>query len=130
TLAALATASDEAPLRAFELLLLRETGVLPELDRGTASQQAVDPDRRYRLEPESGLMAAPANGPALSGSQWQALQGALDARSPSALRVATQPVLDALKPQLRALLHYHLGTAHLRTRQAMIDVRRLLESSR
>ena len=38
---ALAVAPDEAPLRAFELMLLRETGVLPDLGRATTTQALV-----------------------------------------------------------------------------------------
>jgi DNA repair protein RecO (recombination protein O) len=34
----------------------------------------------------------------------------------------------ALKLQLRGLLHYHLGSPQLRTRQLMLDVRRLLDT--
>ena len=127
TLAALAAADgDETPLRAFELLLLRETGVLPELDRATSTQQPLAPDRRYRLEPEAGLMAA-TDSPALDGMQCLALNAALIAHDAPALRCAVAPVREALKPQLRAMLAYHLGSSPLRTRQAMIELRRLLE---
>ena len=121
---------DESPLRAFELLLLRETGVLPELDRATLSQSRVQADGRYQLRPEAGLVAAPDGGdePGLSGAQCEALQAALDGGDAAALRLATRPALAALKLQLRALLHYHLGAPALRTRQLMLDVRRLLDA--
>jgi DNA repair protein RecO (recombination protein O) len=46
----------------------------------------------------------------------------------AALRDATRPALAALKLQLRGLLHYHLGSPQLRTRQLMLDVRRLLDT--
>jgi DNA repair protein RecO (recombination protein O) len=36
-------------------------------------------------------------------------------------------VLTAIRPQLRAALHYHLGTTTLRTRQLMVDVQQLLD---
>ena len=42
------------------------------------------------------------------------------------VRQACLAVLPELKTQLRALLHYHLGTSRLRTRQVMLDVQRLL----
>jgi DNA repair protein RecO (recombination protein O) len=33
--------------------------------------------------------------------------------------------MAGLKPQLRALLHYHCGVATLRTRQMMMDLQHL-----
>ena len=45
-----------------------------------------------------------------------------------ALRAAAGVALPALKVQLRNVLHYHLGSPHLRTRQVMIEVRRLLDT--
>ena len=122
-------AEAEAALRAFELLLLRETGVLPELDRDTATQQAVQPGRRYVLRPEGGLGTAPDMEPALDAVDCQSLQAALDGNDLAALRSASARALAALKPQLRALLHYHLGSPQLRTRSAMRDVRRLLDNA-
>jgi DNA repair protein RecO (recombination protein O) len=126
TLHALAAGSeDEGPLRAFELLLLRETGVLPDLGCDTATQQPVQSGRGYALRAEAGLVASADA--ALDGAQWQALQAALDADDLAALRAGAPPVLAALKPQLRSMLHYHLGSSQLRTRNAMLDVRRLLD---
>ena len=127
-LAALAAGDDEAALRAFELQLLRECGVLPELDRGTVSQAPVATDRRYRLQAEAGLVAAPDDdAAALGGALCRRLQAALDAHDSQALREATRSALPALRVQLRALLHYHLGPPPLRTRQLVLDVRRLLD---
>ena len=122
-------ARAEVALRAFELLLLRETGVLPELDRDTATQEDVQPGRRYALRPEGGLGAAAGTEPTLDATDCLALQAALDANDLAALRSASAPALAALKPQLRALLHYHLGSPQLRTRSAMLDVRRLLDNA-
>lgn len=134
TLQAMAARADveakaEAALRAFELLLLRETGVLPELDRDTATQEPVQPGRRYALRPESGLGAAADAEPALAAADCLALQAALDGNDLAALRSASVPALGALKPQLRALLHYHLGSPQLRSRSAMREVRRLLDNA-
>ena len=129
-LQALAVAADEAPLRAFELQLLRETGVLPELSRITTTQHPVQAGGRYRLGSEAGLAEAPADDPAaLPGSICLALQAALDRADGPALRRACQGSLPALRGQLRALLHYHLGAPALRTRQLMLDVRRLLDAA-
>jgi DNA repair protein RecO (recombination protein O) len=119
----------EAALRAFELELMRETGVLPEFGRDTVTQQPVQALQRYRLRPEAGLVVAPAHEPALTGDQWAALQTALDDHDGDGLRRACAELLQALKPQLRNLLHYHLGSPQLRTRQVMLDVRKLLESA-
>lgn len=129
TLQALAVAQDEVPLRAFELMLLRETGVLPELSLATLTQADVQPDQGYALRPEAGLVVAVANEPSLSGDACLALQAALDANAMHALREACGGVLPALRPQLRSLLHYHLGSPQLRTRAAMLEVRRLLDST-
>jgi len=127
-LQALAVAPDEAPLRAFELLLLRETGVLPELSRTTTTQEVVQPARPYRLSGDSGLVVAAEEAAHLPGSLCLALQAALDADDRPALRRACQGGLPVLRVQLRALLHYHLGAPALRTRQLMLDVRRLLDA--
>ncbi len=128
-LQALAVADDDAPLRAFELLLLRETGVLPDLALCTTTQDAVQPERSYRLDGDAGLMASNAADGSLPGSLCLAVQAALHANDHDALRQACQSALPALRSQLRALLHYHLGSPTLRTRQLMLDVRRLLDAA-
>jgi DNA repair protein RecO (recombination protein O) len=128
-LLALAVAPDEAPLRAFELLLLRETGVLPDLGRATTTQALVQPGRHYRLSGDAGLLDAPDEPASLPGSLCLALQAALAANDGQALRRSCQGGLPALRGQLRALLHYHLGSPPLRTRQLMLDVRRLLDAA-
>lgn len=133
-LLALAAAADESPLRAFELALLRETGLLPDLGRCTTTQAAVRPGAGYRLLPEAGLVADDGDA-ALPGRSCLALQAALDAdgrAGPAALRraCAADPVaMRALKTQLRAVLHYHLGSPPLRTRQMMLDLRRLADAA-
>jgi len=129
-LAALAVAEaggDEAALRAFELMLLRETGVLPELDRCTPTQEPLASGRSYALHAESGLVAAGADEPAMPAVHCLALHRALQQHDMAALRASATGVLPALKAQLRAVLHYHLGSPRLRTRELMIDLRRLVE---
>ncbi len=114
-------------LRAFELLLLREIGLLPVLDAQTMTLAALDPDADYSLVPEGGLLqSAPGERACLRGAQWQALQRALDDEAPfhATLRVCVQ-VLPGLKPLLRTLLHYHCGVNTLRTRQMMMDLQSL-----
>lgn len=133
TLLALARTEDESPLRAFELLLLRETGVLPDLAVCTATQVPVAGERAYQLRADGGLELATAAEavrlPTLSGATCLALQSALHRNDLAALRNATLGHLPALKSQLRALLVYHLGSPTLRTRQMMLDVRRLLDTA-
>nr|WP_296016270.1 DNA repair protein RecO [uncultured Acidovorax sp.] len=118
----------EPVLRSFELLLLREIGLLPSLDVQTMTLAPLAPDARYALVPEGGLRAAsPADRSGLSGRQWQVLQTALDdeaSRYTATLR-ACALVASELKPQLRALLQYHCGSPTLRTRQLMIDLQSL-----
>ncbi len=117
----------ESALRAFELLLLREIGLLPLLDAQTMTLLALHPDQRYSLVAEGGLRLANAQDrTSLSGAQWCALQQVLEPRVPLlALRRVCADVAAELKPQLRALLHYHCGVGTLRTRQMMIDLQTL-----
>lgn len=131
TLPALAAADDvrvEAALRAFELVLLREIGLLPDLGLVTQTQQPLAAGLRYALKPESGVLPAAPGEPGLEGAAWRALQAALDADDLATLQRACLPALTELKPLLRALLHYHLATPLLRTRQLMMDLQNLQPS--
>jgi DNA repair protein RecO (recombination protein O) len=147
-----------AALRAFELLLLREIGLLPALDCVTLTQQPLtdgpaaaeaSPSRagraapgagRYVLRPEVGLTpvapAAPGSsnssassvdpgGTGLAADHWRALQAALDGGDLGALQRACLLAQGELRPMLRQLLHYHLATPELRTRQLMRDLQNL-----
>ena len=129
TLAALGEGDDEAPaLRAFELVLLRELGWLPELSSATLTAEALRPEGRYTLQPEAGLVP---HGDGLAGSTWLALEAALahqgQAGSAAALRAACAPAATALLRPLRSLLHYHLGPMPLRTREVWRGVQRLVD---
>lgn len=120
----------EPVLRAFELVLLRELGLLPRLGEETMTLAALAPRSRYMLVPEGGLrQAAVGERAALTGAQWQALEQALDkGHSPQAYTAtlrAAAPVALALKSQLRTLLQYHCGSPLLRTRQLMMDLQNL-----
>ena len=118
-------------LRAFELLLLRETGHLPSLDTQTLTFAALQPAERYRLVAEGGLRAAHDDDPAwLPGDAWLRLAFALAQQAPFAAAVGAVGGLPAeqramLRQQLRELLHYHCGGATLRTRQLMTDLQQL-----
>lgn len=117
----------EPVLRSFELLLLREIGLLPGLDVQTMTLEVLQLKTRYTLVPEGGLRASSsADRVGLLGGQWQTLQRALDdAATYTATLRACAPVAAELKPQLRALLQYHCGSPMLRTRQLMIDLQAL-----
>src|SRR6476620_7484217 len=114
-------------LRAFELRLLRDIGLLPLLDAETATLAPLDPAARYVLVAESGLRHAHDDDrSSLPGAQWQDLQQALadDALFSDTVR-ACIPGLNELKHQLRGLLHYHCGVKLLKTRQMMMELQAL-----
>ena len=118
------SAADEAQtLRAFELMLLRELGWLPDLSVDTQRAQALDPDASYTLKSETGL-AASKQGPL--GAQWLQLEAALVPGSMQALRQACLAAAGALRAPLQELLHYHLGHSPLRTRQVRQGVHKLI----
>jgi DNA repair protein RecO (recombination protein O) len=127
---------SEAALRGFELLLLRETGVLPEFRRTTLTQMPLSAGGRYALRVEQGLVDATAGEASLAATACLELASAMDdwaARAPAAdalqaLHVACARELPALKVLLRSQLHYHLGGTPLRTRRLVIDTQRLLEA--
>jgi DNA repair protein RecO (recombination protein O) len=130
TLAALSAAADDAAvLRAFELVLLRQLGWLPELATATLTAQPLQSASRYTLDAEAGLMLAAADG--LPGAAWVTIEAALVHHAAvgelTALHAACAPVATALRLPLRALLHYHLGPAPLRTRRVRQGVQRLAE---
>jgi DNA repair protein RecO (recombination protein O) len=115
TLRALAAGHDEAAaLRAFELLWLQELGLLPELGVVTATTQALVPTARYGLRADHGVVQ---DREGASGATWLALQAALAAGDAAALRRACAVEAAALRAPLRHLVHYHLGTTQLRSRQ-------------
>ncbi len=115
-------------LRAFELLLLRELGVLPMLDTDTTSTAPVLPGQTYLLRAELGLCAARADDTgAIPGATWLRLQAALDQRTSTtailaALSASPPTEHVALKANLRAVLHYHCGGTELRTRKLWADL--------
>ncbi|MDO5624702.1 MAG: DNA repair protein RecO [Pseudomonadota bacterium] len=118
-----------AALRAFELLLLRETGHLPALDAQTLTLAPLDAAARYRLVAEGGLRAAHGDDAAwLAGAHWLTLARALaDGGAPFSATLQATAALPGearglLRQQLRELLHYHCGVGTLRTRQLMMDL--------
>jgi DNA repair protein RecO (recombination protein O) len=131
TLRSLATADEfgeQIGLRAFELVLLKAIGLLPELDRVTTTQRALAPEAQYQLQGDRGVVDADPAQPAarLPGGDLLEIDAALRDNNLGALHVACATRLDRLKPVLRALVHYHLGSPALRTRAVMRDAKRLL----
>jgi DNA repair protein RecO (recombination protein O) len=118
-------------LRAFELLLLREIGFLPQLDQQTLTLQPLQSSASYVLLVEAGLRLAHEHDRAsLPAQAWQALAQGLAADSPlmALLRICAPWPLEwrnALQMQLRTVLHYHCGVQTLRTRQVMMDLQNL-----
>ncbi|HEY9095834.1 MAG TPA: DNA repair protein RecO [Hydrogenophaga sp.] len=118
-------------VRAFELLLLREMGLLPDLSLEGASLAPLAPSSQYVVEPETGLRLAHGDDPySLSAEQWSALHAALQAPDPliATLR-ACAPFEGSLRPQLRRLLHYHCGVRQFKTRQLMVEVQAMSRST-
>jgi DNA repair protein RecO (recombination protein O) len=127
TLPHLGQPGELVALRAFELVLLREIGVLPDLARLTATLEVPDPAQRLALRTEAGLVpATPGDEAALPAEVFAALQRALDGGDFGALCRACLPCEAALRRQTRTLLAYHLGGAPLRTREVARDLQPLL----
>lgn len=123
--------SLQAGLRAFELLVLRQMGHLPDLALHSASGDTVSDDVLYALHPELGVCDAQQDEAALPG--WilrqleHALQLAMAPRGRSEglavqLMQACQLASSPLRNMVRSLLIYHVGPAPLRTRQLMLDL--------
>ena len=122
-------------LRSFELWVLQNLGLLPDLDHEGSRVQALGQNWSYHLHPEAGLVRvdeerAPPSQHALLGSQWlvlcETLQGEGDLLS--TLRWCAHLDNDnrlALQSQMRQLIHYHGGQVPFKTRQFMIDVQSL-----
>jgi DNA repair protein RecO (recombination protein O) len=131
TLAGLSTSDDavtQSVLRAFEIVLLREIGLLPQLDHLTTEFTPLAAKGLYLLRPEWGMVEAGADETgAWAGSQWIRVQQALDANDLVALQMLCAAGLSALKGMLRTLLHYHLGAPRLRTRDVMIDAQQMMD---
>ena len=115
----------QAALRAFELSLLREVGVLPDLSLVTLTQQPLEVDRRYALRADAGVVVAGGGDGELSGDVLIGLEAALEHGSLDALRQACARSLGELRSALRGLVHYHLGSSALRTREVMRDLQSL-----
>lgn len=115
----------QSALRSFELLLLKEVGVLPDLSLVTSTQTPVHEQHGYTLTPESGISVSRHNDVEINGAFWIALQAALAQGYLTALHQVCTQALPELKILLRNMLHYHLGSPLLHTRQMMIEMQNL-----
>ena len=116
----------QAVLRAFEIVLLREIGLLPELATETASRRPVVAARRYLVLADAGVVESERSDLATaSGATLAALDAALAGGDLRVLQRAAADALPELRALLRAQLHYHLGSSQLRTRQVMIEAQAL-----
>jgi DNA repair protein RecO (recombination protein O) len=127
-LAALAAPDGErdeaAVLRAFELVMLRDTGLLPDLSMATPTAEPLAEDGHYTLDPTHGLVPAPEGA---TGARWTALEAALSAGAVrfDALQSACRGAAASLRRPLQGLLHYHLGHTPMRTREVLRGVQKL-----
>lgn len=115
----------QAGLRAFELLLLQDLGLLPDLAQDALGGAVLQAELAYTWRPELGLIKAGSHDESLLGEQWIALQAALMVGSLQALSQACQGPRSSLRVLLRGALAHHLGGAPLRTRELMQSLRRL-----
>lgn len=121
---ALSPESPEAWLRAFELALLADLGWLPALHLDSVRQRPLQPDARYQLSPELGLVPS-SDGGGLSGASWRQLASA-EGLAAQARAVLELPDRAQLKGLLRGVLHYHLGHSPLRSRAVLHQAHDLL----
>lgn len=123
-------AIEQSALRAFELVLLREIGLLPDLSLATLTQMPLLPQQPYALSPNSGVVEPGRDDCTVSGATLIHLQAALEHGSHAALMQACAADLPGLRVSLRTLLYHHLGQTPLRTRQAMLDLQKLMDQTR
>jgi DNA repair protein RecO (recombination protein O) len=123
-------ARGQAALRAFEIVLLKEIGLLPDLAIETATGRPVRAEERYRVLADAGVVAAPgATDATAGGATLSTVQAALASGDIAALQRAAAGALAELRPLLRAQLAYHLGTDSLRTRRVMLEAQALTPAS-
>lgn len=105
-------------LRQFELVLLKEAGLLADLTCCAVTHEAVQSDGLYIVDPESGVLLT--NG--LPGIPQVSGKTLLDMADADYSDPATQFQSKIL---MRYLLTYHLHGAPLNTRQILIDLQNL-----
>jgi DNA repair protein RecO (recombination protein O) len=115
----------ELALRAFEIVLLKEIGILPQMEIESANLAPVQPHRFYSLSSQGGLVDQGGNAnDTLPGTTCLELAEALtrEHSGPALLTTlmkASSGALPPLKTQLRQLLLHHVGADGFRTRALM-----------
>ncbi|MBX3609094.1 MAG: DNA repair protein RecO [Hydrogenophaga sp.] len=114
-------------VRAFELLLLKDAGLLPDLASEGHTLATLDPAHGYVLLPDAGLRKAHDDDHhVVAGARWQGLQSAVDQAAPFVPTMrACADLAPTLRIPLRNLLHYHAGVHTFRTRQLLHDMQAL-----
>jgi len=120
--------SAQSALRAFEITLLQQTGVLPDLSQVTTTLESLAADTRYAVLPEAGVARAGPGESGLPGAALIGVQAALLHGSLQAVAHAVSTHLPEWRQALRGLLHYHLGGSALRTRKVMLELQGLSTS--
>ncbi|WP_150599473.1 DNA repair protein RecO [Pandoraea fibrosis] len=107
-------------LRAFERVLLRETGYAVAFDRCTQTRGQVVSERRYVFHPDWGVRPARGDEP----PDWPVVIGQtlLDMEQDDYSRAQT---VQQSKLLMRFLLNHHLGGVPLNTRQILLDLQKL-----
>lgn len=107
-----------ACLRRFEMALLDELGVVPDLCHEVLSGDAVLPDGRYHLEPESGVLpVASSTQSSVSGAALLMLAGVM----------VPQPAQSAeMRAVARRLIDHQLDGQTLKTRELFGGQRALI----
>ncbi|MEZ5742045.1 MAG: DNA repair protein RecO [Burkholderiaceae bacterium] len=105
----------EDALRRFEWLVLRESGVAPDLERD-ADNRPIQPGGQYQWLPEGGFIAVAGGPDAVLGATLLDLAGNA-CRSDQSRQQA--------KYLTRRVLHHSLGGAPLNTRRILRDLQRL-----
>lgn len=122
----------EMALRAFELILLQQLGLLPSLKIDAQSQSIVQNANAYQLIAGQGLVLAQTDEPSLSGEQCLQLADLLEQfhldKFDRLLLCCGQSLLP-LKRQLRTWLHYHSASQSFKTRELMRQIQVLNQSA-
>ena len=110
--------SQAVCLRRFEMALLSELGVVPDLCHEVLSGDAVVPDGRYHLEPESGVLpVTESERTSVSGSALLMLAGVIPPRPERAVE---------MRAIARRLIDHQLDGQVLKTRELFGGQRALI----
>ncbi|MGY6553217.1 MAG: DNA repair protein RecO [Wenzhouxiangella sp.] len=106
--------SQGAALRRFEMAILQSLGVAPDLEREALSSEPIRPEGCYRLEPETGFLAAVPG------------RGVYSGRAILALSERVEPGLEERRQArdiLRVLIDHQLDGRVLKTRELFRSMR-------